>query len=88
MQKIGDSLYMRAFKYFVCLIYLILRGVYFMAVVMNIEELSAKVKVSVSTLRKKVMRKEIPHIKIGSSVRFLEADIDRWIEEQAVKAVV
>jgi excisionase family DNA binding protein len=55
-----------------------------MAVVMNIEELSEKIKVSVSTLRKKVMRKQIPHTKIGGRVVFIEADIDRWLEGQAV----
>jgi excisionase family DNA binding protein len=57
-----------------------------MAVVMNIEELSAKIKVSVSKIRKLVMRKEIPHTKIGSRVVFIDADIEKWLVKQSVSS--
>jgi excisionase family DNA binding protein len=59
-----------------------------MANVMNIEELAEKVKISVSTLRKMVMRKQIPHAKVGSRVVFIEADIDAWLRKRIVQVAL
>jgi excisionase family DNA binding protein len=44
--------------------------------VMDYRGLSAYLKMAPNTLRHKVMRKEIPFYKIGSSVRFCKKDID------------
>jgi excisionase family DNA binding protein len=46
---------------------------------MNIREVSAKIQISVSTLRKYVMLKKMPFKKVGARVVFDEADIDAWL---------
>ena len=45
--------------------------------------LSVYLKVAQGTLRHKVMRGEIPHIKIGRSVRFAKKQIDAWLAGQS-----
>jgi excisionase family DNA binding protein len=50
-----------------------------MGMIMNIREVSVKIKISVSTLRKYVMRKEIPFKKVGTRVVFDETQIDAWL---------
>ena len=42
--------------------------------------LSAYLKMAQGTLRRKVMRGEIPFFKIGRSVRFSKIKIDIWLE--------
>ena len=49
--------------------------------VMDYRGLSVYLKYAQGTLRHWVMRKEIPHIKIGKSVRFYKKHIDAWLEE-------
>ena len=49
--------------------------------VMDYRGLSGYVKLAEGTLRKKVMRGEIPFFKIGRSVRFSKKRIDAWLEE-------
>jgi excisionase family DNA binding protein len=58
--------------------------------VMDYRGLSAYLKMAPNMLRHKVMRKEIPFYKIGSSVRFCKKDIDEWLIEykQSKKRVV
>ena len=38
-----------------------------------------------ATIRVRCSRREIPHLKVGRSVRFRKADIDRWLEKQRVE---
>jgi excisionase family DNA binding protein len=47
--------------------------------IMTIGEVAEKVQMAVSTLRKYVMRKEIPFKKVGVRVRFDEGEIDAWL---------
>jgi excisionase family DNA binding protein len=49
--------------------------------VMDYRGLSGYVKLAEGTLRKMVMRGEIPFFKIRSSVRFSKKRIDAWLEE-------
>jgi len=49
--------------------------------VMDYRGLSAYLKMAQGTLRHKVMRGEIPHFKIGHSVRFSKKRIDSWLGE-------
>jgi len=50
--------------------------------VMDYRGLAVYLKMSENTLRHKVMRGEMPYIKIGSSVRFVKKHIDVWLEGQ------
>lgn len=45
----------------------------------DINEVSSLFKVSISTLRKMCMRKQIPHHKFGRKVLFYKPDIVKWI---------
>jgi excisionase family DNA binding protein len=49
--------------------------------VMDYRGLSAYLKMAQGTLRHKVMRGEIPHFKVGHSVRFSKKQIGLWLEE-------
>ncbi len=40
------------------------------------------------TIRQKVRRREIPFLKLKGSLRFRVRDISRWLDEQAVDAVM
>lgn len=46
----------------------------------DINEVSALFNVSVSTLRKMCMRKQIPHHKFGRKVLFYKPEIAKWIQ--------
>jgi excisionase family DNA binding protein len=48
--------------------------------VLTIEELSAYLKISKSTLYKLVRERRIPSLKIGRHWRFQKKAIDRWLE--------
>jgi excisionase family DNA binding protein len=50
--------------------------------VMDYRGLSRYIKMSYGTLRQKVMKGELPHIKIGRSVRFSKKRIDEWLAKQ------
>jgi excisionase family DNA binding protein len=45
-----------------------------------------KLAISKRTLDYKLSRNELPHVRIGGSVRFLESDIDNYIASNRVKA--
>lgn len=47
----------------------------------TIEECSELVGLSVSTLRKMCMRKQIPFHKFGSRVRFYKPDLVKWMKD-------
>ena len=55
---------------------------------LNINELSRKLKISVSTLYKWVSQKKIPYSKVGRRVIFDERDIEKWFEEKKLKPVI
>jgi len=46
----------------------------------DIHEVASLFKLSVSTLRKMCMRKQIPHHKFGRKVLFYKPEIAKWIE--------
>jgi excisionase family DNA binding protein len=48
-------------------------------------EIAEQLNMSVSTIRKWVHFKFIPHIKLGRAVRFREKDVEAWIEERTEK---
>lgn len=54
-------------------------------------DLAAYLKVSVSTINKLDMNKEIPHFKVAAgqsgSVRFYRRDIDKWISNHTIPDV-
>jgi excisionase family DNA binding protein len=50
-----------------------------MGTIMNIGEVSGKIRIAVSTLRKYVMLKKIPFRKVGTRVIFDEEQIDEWL---------
>jgi excisionase family DNA binding protein len=50
--------------------------------VMDYRGLSKYLKVPYGSLRHKVMKGEVPHIKIGRSVRFHKKRIDEWLTKQ------
>lgn len=55
----------------------------------NVNDLSAQTRMSVSTIyRKRSTGESLPRaVKIGNAVRWRQADIDTWIEEQLEPAV-
>lgn len=53
----------------------------------SIEDVAAYLRVPVGAVYKmtaKTARTRIPHVKIGSRLRFRKADIDRWLDLLAV----
>jgi prophage regulatory protein len=55
---------------------------------MTIKQVSKKLGVSENWVYSHLrLRKPlVPHIRLGGNIRFREADVDRWIEEQLQKA--
>ena len=53
--------------------------------VLTIEELSAYLKISTSTLYKVVREGRVPSQKVGRHWRFRKEAIDRWLEETRTK---
>lgn len=51
---------------------------------MTYQDLSAKLGLSESYLRRLVMLRRIPYIKLGRAVRFDPDDIERWVRERRV----
>ena len=49
-----------------------------------IEDVAERFKVSVMTVRRIVKRGELPTYKIGGQLRFKETDVDAYIERQLV----
>jgi excisionase family DNA binding protein len=51
--------------------------------VMDYRALAAYLKLAQGTLRHYVMMRRIPFTRIGSRVRFLKSEIDRWLLEKS-----
>lgn len=47
---------------------------------LNVKDLCKYIYRSESSVRKMVMRKEIPFRKVGSRVLFVEEEIDQWVD--------
>ena len=50
--------------------------------ILNIKELSEYLKVSTSTIRRLILKKEIPFFKISSQFFFNKESINQWIKSQ------
>ena len=53
----------------------------------TVKELSIYLGKSEGSIYQMIFRKEIPHIKLGRSVRFDLQEINEWIEKHSVKEV-
>ena len=49
--------------------------------IINIQELSSYLKISIPEIRKLVSQKNIPYFRIGNRLKFDLANINLWIEE-------
>ena len=54
---------------------------------MTVDQLSAYIKLSKSTIYKKVMNREIPFIKATGSLLFSRTSIDNWLESYSQPTV-
>jgi excisionase family DNA binding protein len=51
---------------------------------LDINELSQKLKVPKKTIYKWTHEKKIPCLKLGKHLRFIESDIDQWLKSKEV----
>lgn len=51
---------------------------------LNINELSSLLQVSVPTLYRWVHEKKIPHVKLGGKLRFAAEDIENFVSQNSV----
>jgi excisionase family DNA binding protein len=51
---------------------------------LTIDEVSKRIKVSRSWIYKKARAKIIPHVRIGAVIRFVEKDIEDWINKHKI----
>jgi excisionase family DNA binding protein len=50
-----------------------------METLMTVDEVAGITKLAAATVRKYVLRKTIPFVKIGAAVRFKPSEIEKWI---------
>ena len=50
--------------------------------ILNIKELSNYLKISVSTIRRMIFKKEIPYFQLSSQYFFDKVRIDNWVNSQ------
>lgn len=53
---------------------------------LTVDDLAAKLQLAKQTIYNRVSANEIPHVKIGRSLRFRPSEIERWIIEQTAEA--
>ncbi len=58
-----------------------------MTTLLKAPEVAERLKISIKTVRKWTCEKKIPYIKIGSSVRFREDDIEAWLISHYKEAI-
>jgi excisionase family DNA binding protein len=58
-------------------------GDYKIECLLDINDVSALTKIKVGTLRKYIMQKTMPYIKVGASVRFRVSEIDGWLKSNS-----
>ncbi len=56
--------------------------------ILTVSETAAYLKLSKSKVYLMVQRKEIPHIKMGKSVRIRTSDLINWIEKQVENQII
>jgi excisionase family DNA binding protein len=56
--------------------------------ILTVSETAAYLKLSKSKVYLLVQRKEIPHIRMGKSVRIRMCDLREWIDEQIVDSPI
>jgi len=49
---------------------------------MTIAEVAEAIQMSQAAVRKYVLKKTIPHLKIGAAVRFMPSEIQGWLVER------
>lgn len=54
---------------------------------LTVKTLSVYLNVPISRIYNLVFKKEIPHLKIGSSVRFRKSDIQKYLEGKEAKTI-
>ena len=47
---------------------------------LTVIEVAAILKLSIQTIRRYVLKKEIPYHKVGRAVRFKRSELDWWVE--------
>lgn len=52
---------------------------------LNIKEIATALGVSTATVNKWKKLESLPHLKVGKSVRFREADVRAWLDTKASK---
>lgn len=52
---------------------------------MNVEEASAYLNLSVAKIRADIFYKRIPHFKLGRLIRFRKNELLKWLESNSVK---
>jgi len=52
--------------------------------ILNVNEVSERLKIHPEIVRKMLRTKEIPAFKIHNSWRIVESDLEKWIQEQIV----
>jgi excisionase family DNA binding protein len=55
-------------------------GDYKIECLLDIKDVSALTKIKVGTLRKYILRKTMPYIKVGASIRFRVSEIEMWLK--------
>jgi excisionase family DNA binding protein len=53
---------------------------------LTIEELAAALKLAAQTIRRYVLKREIPYYKIKKVIRFKPSEVERWIESGGLKS--
>lgn len=53
--------------------------------IMDVEGVAAYLGFAPSTIYNRVQQRDIPHVRLGNSLRFPKAEIDRWLARQTVK---
>lgn len=51
---------------------------------LNYKQASQHLHIAPTTLRRWVMERKIPHIKLGRSVRFDPVKLNRWLQDQSI----
>lgn len=52
---------------------------------LNIEQASSYLNLSVAKIRADIFYKRIPHFKLGRLIRFKKSDLNKWVESNSVR---
>ena len=51
-----------------------------METLMTIADLAERMQITESVIRKHILKKVVPYIKIGAAIRFVPSEIEEWIK--------